>query len=116
MSIWDEMTPEQFEAATKLAGLADKNELLKEQMAQAMALRNPRKGYGLWGGLTNGLADAADKVFAGLNAHEAKAEMEKNMAEQGQTRGVLGGLFRERRPRPAPGNGTPLGPDDFFQT
>ncbi len=94
MSIWDEMTPEQAQQWMKLAGLAQKDDMLKEQLAQAQALRAPRKGYGFWGGLTNGLADASDSIFSGIEAHNAKSQLEANMAEQDALRGKAPQLLR----------------------
>ncbi len=93
MNSLEGLTPEQIQELMKLGGLAEKDDLLKEQLAQAQALRAPRHGYGFWGGLTNGLADVSDKIFSGIEAHQAKTQLDANMAEQAKARGLAAGLL-----------------------
>lgn len=95
------LAPEQIQQLVRLGGLGEKNDLLKEQMARAEALKNPRQAYGFWGGLTNGLADATDKVFSGFKAHDAQEMMKANMAEIDRLRGLAGGALGAR-PQPMP--------------
>lgn len=108
MNSLEGLTPEQIQQLIKLGGLGEKQDLLKEQLAQANALRNPRKGYGFWGGLTNGLADVADKVISGIEARQAREQMGLTQAEIDRIRGLAGGaLERPQEQRPERQTGYP---------
>lgn len=97
------LSPEQIQQLVRLSGLGEKQDLLKEQLAQATALRNPRKSYGVWGGVTNGLADVADNVFRGLEARQAREKMDANSAEIDRLRGLAGGALGRRPDVPQAG-------------
>lgn len=91
----------QMDSLLGLSGPVDRLDALKEQMAQALALRNkPRHHYSTWGGaLAGGLGDIVDgihsKVDEGrIRAEEAPLQAQLQAGKENYGRQVLEGQNR----------------------
>lgn len=108
-----------------LAGLAvgnTKNELLRQQLAQALSQmgRAPMQGYGLLGGIGAGLANAGTGIAAGLMARDARQGLTGNAAHLADARqqlaaAMMGGAASQSVPPQAPVGAPTPGPIDYSQ-
>lgn len=107
---------EQLQALLGLSGLTDKADLVKDEMAKAMALRNPSgQDYhtGLGAGL-GGLGDMLRNLAGGLKERQAHSQLEDINGQLAQGRRSYGNsllsLFRGMQPKPPVGTNSVLAP------
>ena len=94
-----------------LAGNNQRNELLRQQLAQALSMmgRAPMQGYGALGGLGAGLANLGTGLAGGLMARHAREDLRDNASQTAQMRAKLvdalmgsGDNPSQPQPQPAP--------------
>lgn len=101
-----ETDEERIQALLDTAGLQDKQDLLREQLEQAIALRkgSGQRHYGLAGGLANGIADALKNVGSFMQEARLEPKIQENMEQINQGNKSMGktllSLFRGMQQRP----------------
>lgn len=105
--------PDPLSRLMGLSTLDDKNAILQQQIAQAMALRNkPRHHYSTWGGaLAGGLGDVIDSANSKSQEDRLRGQENANLDEMGMRRGEYGSQIMNALGGGAPGQ---MGPDTSF--